>query len=133
MANYYDKYLKDEQLLHIRIKNLLCEQPNCYFFHSADEGKRSKFEQYLFLKMCGNLKKLPDFICITPNNQYRGMVLEAKRETPFCKDGRLKAGEHLEKQQQTLMVFSEMGWLSTFVWDFFQAQNIIYNYFQDVK
>jgi hypothetical protein len=70
----------------------------------------------------------PDLIIFQPNENYNGLFIELKAETPYKKDGLLKKSEHLEAQQQTLGILKARGYYATFGWEFEQIKQIIDNY-----
>lgn len=49
---------------------------------------------------------------------FGAMHIELKRETPFRKDGKLKAGEHLSKQAESLRSLRNEGYWAEFGWTF---------------
>ena len=56
---------------------------------------------------------------------YYGLFLEVKKETPFKKDRSLKKNKHLEKQANFHKELNKRGYLATFVWSFEMAKDLI--------
>jgi glycerophosphoryl diester phosphodiesterase len=74
--------------------------------------------------------KCPDIILFQPNNKYHGLFIEVKIETPFKKDGSIKASQddHLLKQYRTIQDLIAKGYYASFAWTFEMAKEIIDNY-----
>ncbi len=70
----------------------------------------------------------PDMFIAEPRNGRCGLYLELKKDTPFKKNGELKAGEHLWEQQKMLEKLNGRGYMAVFIWDFEQAKQIINEY-----
>lgn len=75
----------------------------------------------------------PDIIIFQSNNKYKNLFIELKNETPFCKDGRIKASQndHLEKQYQTIQKLKRIGNYACFSWGFDMTKEIIDKYFKN--
>ena len=58
------------------------------------------------------------------------MVIELKLETPFKKDGTIKASanDHLKGQLETIEKLNAKGYKSCFSWNFDMTKEIIDNY-----
>ena len=74
--------------------------------------------------------KCPDLIILHPNKHYHGLFIELKVESPFKKNGELKAGEHLQGQQSTIDDLNKMGYFACFSWGFDMTKDIIEAYFK---
>jgi hypothetical protein len=74
--------------------------------------------------------KCPDLIIFEPRNEWHGLMIELKKETPYKKNGVIKASQdgHLEKQEQTLIGLVGKGYYTSFAWSFEMAKEIITNY-----
>jgi len=74
--------------------------------------------------------RIPDMIIMKPMGGYHGLILELKRtgESPFRKDGKLKAGEHLKGQQDTILQLLDEGYLAMFGVGFQHAHRIVDKY-----
>ena len=72
----------------------------------------------------------PKFIFYDDPTYYHGLFLELKTESPFRKDGKIKASQndHLKLQQETLFKLSLLGYKAEFAWSFDMAINIINEY-----
>lgn len=74
----------------------------------------------------------PDLLIFEPNNEYHGLFIELKAESPFKKDGSLKKSDHLEAQEATLDKLIAKGYNAMFAWNFEQIKAIIDNYLKDI-
>lgn len=75
--------------------------------------------------------RVPDLIILEPNQKYKGIFFELKKESPFKKDGSLKmqkvmkktrggvyAYNHLEEQENSMKQLRSKGYFATFCWSF---------------
>ena len=76
--------------------------------------------------------KCPDLMILDPRNGYSGLFIELKIDTPFKKDGKIKASQkdHLKGQQETLMQLQIRGYKTCFSWGFEMTKQIIDDYFK---
>jgi len=74
--------------------------------------------------------KTPDLIIFEPKAKYSGLMLELKIETPFKKNGEIKASQnnHLQLQNETLNRLQWIGYMAEFVWSFDMAKELIDEY-----
>lgn len=74
--------------------------------------------------------KCPDLLILEPRGRFCGLFIELKTETPFKKDGNIKASQndHLKLQLQALIDLNEKGYHTSFAWSFEMAKNIIDEY-----
>ena len=74
--------------------------------------------------------KTPDLIIFEPNSTFKGLFIELKIETPFKKDGTIKAStkDHLKLQLETIEKLNEKGYSAHFSWGFDMTKEIIDNY-----
>ena len=74
--------------------------------------------------------KCPDLLIFEPRGNYHGLFIELKVETPFKKDGDIKASQddHLLKQNKTLFNLYDIGYYACFAWTFEMAVKIIKEY-----
>lgn len=77
--------------------------------------------------------KCPDLLILEPKKGFCGLFIELKIETPFKKDGSIKASQkdHLENQHECLQKLSEKGYNSVFSWGFDMTKKIIDEYLND--
>jgi len=70
---------------------------------------------------------------LEPRNGYCGLFIELKIETPFKKDGTIKASQkdHLKLQHECLLKLSSKGYKAVFSWDFDMTKKIIDEYLTD--
>lgn len=58
--------------------------------------------------------KTPDLIIFQPRNNYSGMFLELKVESPYLKDGRAPKSEHISGQEKTINDLRKLGYYAAF-------------------
>ena len=71
-----------------------------------------------------------DLIILEPIGNYHGLCIELKIETPFKKDGTIKASQnnHLKKQWDSILKMKSKGYYACFSWHFEDTINLIKNY-----
>ena len=74
--------------------------------------------------------KTPDLLILEPRNNFSGLFIELKLETPFKKDGSIKASnkDHLKEQLETIEKLNKKGYKAVFSWGFDMTKEIIDNY-----
>ena len=74
--------------------------------------------------------KTPDILILEPRKNYCGLFIELKIETPFKKDGTIKASQkdHLKLQHECLLKLTSKGYLCCFSWSFDMTKIIIDQY-----
>jgi hypothetical protein len=74
--------------------------------------------------------KCPDLLILEPRNQFSGLFIELKLESPFKKDGTIKASanNHLQGQLETIEVLNQKGYKACFSWGFEMTKEIIDDY-----
>lgn len=74
--------------------------------------------------------KCPDLLILEPRKGYSGLFIELKLETPFKRNGQIKASQkdHLKLQQQTLIDLNGKGYKACFAWGFENVKKIIDEY-----
>jgi hypothetical protein len=80
----------------------------------------------------------PDLIILEPNEKYKGLFIELKKETPFKKNGELKsqmvypknrpAYNHLERQQESIIKLKGLGYYACFSWGYENTIKLIEKY-----
>lgn len=124
-------YLSAEQREHARLVEVMHGRyPKALWFHPMNEGKRTKFEQYLWSIM-GGKKSVSDFIFFDQRHGYSGMAIELKTEAEkiFKKDG----GVYSDKVDQHLFLegLQNRGWYATFALGFQQAFDFVTAYYAE--
>jgi hypothetical protein len=81
-------------------------------------------------KIQKNNFKTPDLIILEPKNNFCGLFIELKLETPFKKDGTIKASanDHLKGQLETIEKLNAKGYKAVFSWNFDMTKEIIDDY-----
>lgn len=76
----------------------------------------------------------PDLIIFKPNEKYHGLFIELKTESPWKKDGFIKASQndHLAKQLETIMDLNNLKFYACFSWDFNDCIEKINDYLNNI-
>lgn len=74
--------------------------------------------------------KTPDLLILEPRYGSSGLFIELKLETPFKKDGSIKASanDHLKGQMESIELLNAKKYKSCFSWGFEMTKNIIDEY-----
>jgi hypothetical protein len=74
--------------------------------------------------------KMPDLIIFEPRHNFFGLFIELKIQTPFKKDGTIKAStkDHLKLQHECLQKLTSKGYKAVFSWGFDMTKEIIDEY-----
>jgi hypothetical protein len=74
--------------------------------------------------------KCPDILILEPKNNFCGLFIELKLESPFKKDGTIKAStnDHLKGQLETIEKLNAKNYKACFSWGFDMTKEIIDNY-----
>jgi len=72
----------------------------------------------------------PDLLILEPRNGFSGLFIELKIDTPFKKDGEIKASKdnRLENQLKAINSLNKKGYFCCFSWSFDMTKEIIDNY-----
>lgn len=74
---------------------------------------------------------LPDLIILHPNKQYKGMMIEIKKDLSqiVTKSGDIRKSKHVQDQLRTLERLQELGYAAIFGVSFEQMKSAIDQYF----
>ena len=112
-------------------KYLSLQYPNVYYISDTIANlKLSKTQATRNKKIQKDGFKTPDLIIFEPNNTFLGLFIELKIETPFKKDGTIKASkkDHLKLQLETIEKLNKKGYSAHFSWSFDMTKEIIDKY-----
>jgi hypothetical protein len=72
----------------------------------------------------------PDLLILEPRNGFSGLFIELKIDTPFKKDGTIKASkdDRLQNQLEAINNLNKKGYFCCFSWSFDMTKEIIDNY-----
>lgn len=70
----------------------------------------------------------PDLIIFEKRGDYGALFLELKAESPYKKNGELRASEHLTGQQKTINQLRAKGYCAQFAWSFDMCRKIVESY-----
>jgi len=103
-----------------------CAYPNL-IFTAESSGIRLTIGQAKKAKRQRSQRGLPDLMILEPRGGFHGLMIELKREgqSPFKKDGMLKAGEHLGEQYNAIQTLIWKGYSASFCVGFDQAKEKI--------
>jgi hypothetical protein len=120
-------------------QKLLCryisvQYPNVLFISTGTSLKLTAPQQARNGAIQKNGFAVPDLLILQPNKYYFGLCLELKIETPFKRDGTIKASknDHLKNQLETIEKLNALEYYAAFVWDFETAKKIIDDYLKNV-
>jgi len=84
-------------------------------FTSESSGIRVPMHMAIQMKKQRSMHKLPDMIILEPNNQYKGLCMELKKDRSiYKKDGSLRKSDHVEEQSKTLKILEKKGYKAVF-------------------
>ena len=74
--------------------------------------------------------KVPDLLILEPRNEFSGLLIELKNESPYKLNGEIKASQkdHLKEQERYLKILSEKGYKTAFSWGFEMTRALIDDY-----
>lgn len=67
----------------------------------------------------------PDLLILEPRGGYHGLFIELKAESPYKKDGTLKANEHVQKQFETIRRLNQNNYCACVKWEFDAVKDLI--------
>jgi hypothetical protein len=103
-----------EDIVHRRVvEHLTNEYPEVWFYSSLDGENRSQ-KAGMRTKGLKKHKGFPDLLIFEPTDYYVGLALELKVATPYKRNGELKAGEHLQDQNEWLNHLASKDWAAFF-------------------
>lgn len=110
--NPFEKYLTEEDRLHIGLLEYIrLQYPKALVHHSANEGKRTPFEQFK-IKRLGLKKGFPDLIIIFNG---RNLALELKTSK----------GKPSDEQEAWIEVLQAHGWTGQITYGFDEAKEVV--------
>ena len=119
--NPYAKYLGKEDILQNQVMRYIgLKYPGTLYTHVANEGKRTRFEQYK-MKYLGTKAGIPDIMIFNPNNTKNGLAIE------------LKAGYNkpTENQKRWLKWLENANWVAVWHNNFDLCVETIDKYFNN--
>lgn len=97
-------------------------------FNTDMSGIKLTIGQAKKMKALRSSRAFPDIVVYEPRGGYSGLFLEVKKESPYKKNGELKASKHLQEQEAMLNLLNSKGYDCRFAWSFDMAKNIIDDY-----
>jgi hypothetical protein len=83
-TNPFEKYLSKEDVMQAEIARILSLRfPDLLWWHTANEGRRTPYEQYKF-KALGGKSGVSDFVILQETNFSKGLMLEIKCGANGC-------------------------------------------------
>jgi len=118
-----------EKELHAQICTYIKLQYPKIIFNTDLSGIKLTMGQAIQLKKLRSSNGFPDIQILQPNDNFHGLFLEVKKESPYQKkNGHLKTDAHLIEQNEMHIKLKERGYASLFVWTFEMAKQIIDQY-----
>jgi len=117
-----------EQQLHKQICDYLKWHPDKPMFNTDMSGIRLPMGLAKKAAALRSERGFPDIVVHEARFVFHGLFLEVKKESPYKKDGTLKAGQHLKEQEEVIKKLLDRGYLAVFVWDFEETKQLIDKY-----
>lgn len=129
MAKQYKDHLTKEQKTHAGLVQWLRwdgKYRKVNWIHCMNEGKRTKFEQFLW-NVLGGKEGVSDFLFFAKRNGYVGLAIELKAEgvRVYKRDGTC----NFPAQEKFLKDLEAEGWRASFQVGYDNAKAEIENYF----
>lgn len=108
------KFVKNEIAEHYKFATKLNTDKrtkNLLWWHTPNEGKRTKFESFL-IKIMGVRKGVSDFIIIHQTKKYKGLIIEMKKKgvRTYKKNGE----PYFKEQHDFLKAMEKEGFMACF-------------------
>lgn len=126
-TKHQNEYLLQKQIC----QYLKSQYPSVYFLSDTVASvKLTQTQQGRNKAVQCQIFKCPDLLIFEPNDKFKGLFIELKTQSPFKKDGTIKASQnnHLENQQSSLNSLNKKGYCAVFSWGFEMTKKIIDNY-----
>jgi hypothetical protein len=121
-VNPFEKFLTKENKFQRSVAQWLnLQYPNLLWWHTPNEGKRSKFEQWL-AKILGIRAGVSDIIILHPNKQFHGIAMELKVAPNKATSAQLK---FLKQAEQA-------GFYTCIAYNIEEVMQIISSYLRDI-
>jgi len=123
---------KEERLQSAVSKYIKLQYPDVVFT-SESSGLRVGMGLAVQMKAQRSRHKLPDMIILQPNQNYKGLMLELKKDRNeiYTKKGELRQNEHITEQKKTLDLLNSKGYLALFACGIDEAKTIIDKYLKN--
>lgn len=124
------KRKSQEESIHIAIANYIKLKYPDVVFTSESSGIRVPMHLAVMMKRQRSKHKQPDMIILEPNKEYKGLVMEIKKDAGevYLKNGQYSNAKHIQEQLETLTLLNEKGYFATFACGIDEAIRIIDNY-----
>lgn len=109
------------------------QYPNVVFTSDSSGIRLSIGNAKKMLSLKSN-NKIPDLIILHPNQEYNGLIIEikAKDKSPYLKNGELSKSTHVQAQNKTLEMLTELKYKAVFGIGFAHCKSIIDTYMSRV-
>lgn len=126
---------QDEYALQVQVCTFLKYQyPGVRFLSDTVANLKLTIGQQLRNKkiQCPGFKCM-DVLILEPVGKYCGLFIELKIETPFKKNGEIKASQddHLKKQYESIQLMNDKGYYACFTWTLDMTIEIINKYMKN--
>ena len=119
--------LSKEQILHRNVASYIQWKYKDVIFNSDLSGDNKNRMVASFNKNLRSSKGFPDMVIYEGRGGYSGLFIELKAEgcSPFKKDGKLKAGNHLREQAEMIEKLKSKDYWAQFCTGFDEAKACI--------
>ena len=109
------------------------QYPNVVFT-SDSSGIRLSIGNAMKMLALKSNDKIPDLIILQPNQQYNGLIIEikAKDKSPYLKNKSLSKSAHIQEQNKTLEILTELKYKAVFGVGFDECKKIIDDYMKTI-
>ena len=120
--------MKPERRLQLQVCAYIKTKYPKSIFWANDSGEKKSVGLAMISKRMRSGNKLPDLWISEPKGEWCGLYLELKADTPYKKDGTLKANPHAQAQSEMLERLIDKGYMACFAWTLEMAIATIDNY-----
>lgn len=126
------KVRESERRIHKRVAAYLRHNYPDIRFHTSLDGEAMGTSQRAHVGYLQWGSGFPDLLIFKGNGQHVGLALEIKKdgESPYKKDGTLKAGKHLREQEGWIRYLRAQNWKAEFGVGYSECIDIILEYFK---
>lgn len=119
---------KEDKLAQQISDYLRMQYPKTIFHFDTGSGGTTSIGMAMRNKRLNKWRGYPDLFICEAKNEYNGLFIELKVETPFKKNGELKANEHTQEQDNFHLQLRNRGYFACFGIGFEDCKFIIDNY-----
>jgi len=120
--------MKPERRLQLQVCQYIKTKYPKVIFWANDSGEKKTIGLAKLVKRMRSGSKIPDLWISEAQGGWAGLYLELKAETPYKKDGTVKANPHLQAQFEMMDRLIDKGYMACFAWSLEGAIATVRNY-----